>query len=122
MTADDSESRRKTRTLFRTLAHRRRRLTLRCLETHHCLSLADVAGFVAEREADRPLTEIDGETVRDVYLSLYHRHVPKLEAADLVTYHQETDTVAVDADIARVVATLRSELADVVGDVRADSV
>jgi DNA-binding transcriptional ArsR family regulator len=75
------------------LANARRRQVLSYLACHRSLSLPTLADEVAEGEADVPLRELDGERVRDVYLSLYHTHVPKLEDAGVVTYDQERDWV-----------------------------
>lgn len=55
--------------------------------------MPDMAELVAERERAERLPDIDAETVRDVYLSLYHTHVPVLENADVVRYEQERDLV-----------------------------
>jgi DNA-binding transcriptional ArsR family regulator len=79
--------------VFSALANPRRRRALHYLERHRELSLATLADEVAEREADVPLREIDEETVKTVYLSLYHTHVPKLEDAGIVAYDQESDWI-----------------------------
>lgn len=87
--------------VFELLASERRRHALRCLhEFDDPLALADLADEVAARENDAPITELSGETVKRVYTSLYHTHVPKLAAANLVRYDQELDAVALadDAD------------------------
>lgn len=78
---------------FSVLANTRRRQAIRYLGRHRSLSLATLADGVAEREADAPLREVDEGTVREVYLSLYHTHVPKLEDADIVAYDQERDWI-----------------------------
>lgn len=84
---DDLES------VFRVLASRRRRLALGCLTEHATVALADLAEWVAEREAEEEIIDVPPEEVREVYLSLYHTHVPKLEDAGLVHYGQESDLV-----------------------------
>lgn len=94
MTADCSRSRRELNAVFETLAHRRRRLVLSCLQEHRRSSLADLAEVVAEAEANARVDELSAESVRDVYLSLYHRHLPTLEDASLVEYDQDRDVVA----------------------------
>ena len=81
--------------LFRLLAHRHRRHVVAVLRTHgERLSLADVTDEVAEMERDRTISEIDPDEVLELYCALYHTHVPLLERAELVTYDQQTDTVA----------------------------
>jgi DNA-binding transcriptional ArsR family regulator len=120
MTTDEHESTVDDKALFTALAHRRRRLVLCCLREHRRLSLPDVAEFVAENEAGEPLCELSGETVRDVYLALYHNHVPSLEGVGLVAYDQETDTVFLDDDVGDVVRRLRGELAKIVEESHGD--
>lgn len=58
------------------------------------MSLADAAETVAVDEHDSPLDEIPPEEVKEIYMALYHSHVPKLVDAGIVTYHQERDLVA----------------------------
>ena len=78
---------------FDLLANPRRRELLALVEEHHEISLPDVADEVAVNEADTSIVEVDPETVLDVYLSLYHDHVPRLVEAGLVQYDQELDLV-----------------------------
>jgi len=59
------------------------------------VTLPDLADEVAVWAADRSIDEIPAEEVKEVYMSLYHSHVPKLEEADLVTYDQEGDLVSI---------------------------
>jgi hypothetical protein len=80
--------------LFELLAAFRRRTAYRTLLRHESMSLPDLADEVAVTERGQPLTEIAADAVLQVYLSLYHTHVPKLAAAGLVAYDQESDYVA----------------------------
>lgn len=80
--------------IFRVVADRRRRLALCCLQEHHRVALADMAEFVAERETGNSVPAISSERVRDVYVSLYHEHVPLLEEENLADYEQENDVIA----------------------------
>lgn len=82
--------------VIRLLADERRRFALRCLLEHDALPLADLADEVAVRERGEPIGEIPAEDVKNVYMSLYHSHVPKLVEADVVAYDQDTDAVVVD--------------------------
>ena len=84
--------------VFDLLAAFRRRTAYRTLVSHGDLSLPDLADEVAVAERDRPLPEIDPDAVLQVYLSLYHTHVPKLADAGLVEYDQEADFVALTDD------------------------
>lgn len=73
------------------LANFRRRRALLTLLSHEALSLPDLADEVAVAEFDETLPEIDADDVLQIYLSLYHTHVPKLADADLVCYDQSDD-------------------------------
>jgi hypothetical protein len=86
--------------LFRVLQNRRRRIALRCLRTHHTMTLPDLAELVAERETSEELPDLPPGEVRDVYFSLYHTHVPMLVDGDLAWYEQGDDAVGI-ADSAR---------------------
>lgn len=79
--------------VYRALVDERRRIVLSLLREHHTVPLPDLAEFVAESEFDEDVAAISGEAIRDVYMSLYHTHVPLLESADLVRYEQEDDVV-----------------------------
>ncbi|MFC5973113.1 hypothetical protein ACFPYI_17405 [Halomarina salina] len=79
---------------FELLANARRREMIALVEEHNQISLPDVADEVTVSEAGTSIVEVDPETVLDVYLSLYHDHVPRLEEAGLVHYDQELDLVA----------------------------
>ena len=79
--------------LFELLSNSRRRETMRCLKEHATMTLADVAEEIVVQERATTIDQIDAETVQDVYHSLYHVHVPKLERADLIIYDQDQDLV-----------------------------
>ncbi|QLG27432.1 hypothetical protein HUG10_07665 [Halorarum halophilum] len=79
--------------VFRALADTRRRAALSCLQKHQTVFLPDLAEHVAEQERGTDVTTISEEWVRDVYFSLYHKHVPRLEEANLVQYEQSDDVV-----------------------------
>ncbi|WP_435175065.1 DUF7344 domain-containing protein [Halorussus sp. AFM4] len=89
----------------------RRRTAYLTLVAHDDLSLPDLADEVAVAERDRPLQEIDPDDVLEVYLSLYHTHVPKLADAGLVDYDQEADYVAL-TDAGRAFESPVRELAE----------
>jgi hypothetical protein len=97
---------------FRALASPRRRVALRCLQAHRTVVLADLAEYVAEREADASVVDIPPERVQRVYFSLYHRHVPALEDADLVRYDQEADVVTVTERTSEALAAARDAIDD----------
>lgn len=85
--------------VFDALADQHRRHVLSCLlEEGRAIGLVDLAWAIAEHEADGPGTDIAAETVREIETSLYHVHVPKLEAAGVVEYDQDRDLVRASTD------------------------
>lgn len=90
-----------TDTLYSILSHERRRYALYCLQEYrNPLALADLAEEVALLEYDTPrITEIDAEGVKSVYMSLYHTHLPKMAAANVLEYDQETDSVQLTSEL-----------------------
>ena len=97
--------------LFDALADVRRRDALVTLLSHGDLPLPDLADEVAVAERDEPLPKIDPDAVLQVYLSLYHTHLPKLTDVGLVEYDQERDFVAL-TDTARAVESTVRALCD----------
>lgn len=82
------------------LADERRRTLLRCLGDHGPLGVADLADEVARAEHDAPLPQIPDQEVRSVSLSLWHCHLPKLDANDVVDHDRDRDRVALGANAA----------------------
>ena len=80
--------------LFDILGHARRRHMMRVVKEHESVTLADVADEVSIEESHRSIERIDPESITEVYLSLYHVHVPKLVAADLIGYDEERDLLS----------------------------
>lgn len=80
---------------FELLANTRRRLLLEVMGTYEeQLTLPDAAEEVAVRETGRAVTDLSAERVANVYISLYHDHLPRLVDAGLLEYDQERDLVA----------------------------
>ena len=83
---------------FGLLANERRRLFLQVMRTYgESLTLPDAAEEVAVRETGRQMPNISAELVREVYLSLYHDHLPRLVDAGLLEYDQQRDLVSPQA-------------------------
>ena len=79
---------------FALLADQRRRLLLEVMRTYgEELTLPDAAEEVAVRETGRQVPDISAERVHEVYISLYHDHLPRLVEAGLLEYDQERDLV-----------------------------
>lgn len=90
VTADDSEPPAREG-LFGVLSNRRRRYALRCLEACETpMAVADLADELARRETDGPAVRDVRERLR---ISLYHRHLPKMADADLVSFDEDDRTV-----------------------------
>lgn len=85
-----------TDTVLELLAHPLRRELVDCLRAYEeTLTLADVADEIAVATSDGvPLTEIAPETVAEIYMELYHTHIPRLADHEVVRYDQERDLVA----------------------------
>jgi len=80
--------------VYRALGDDRRLTVLDCLSTTGGpLALADLARAVVAREGVESPVEPSGEGVQTVYLSLYHRHVPRLAEAGLVRFDSERELV-----------------------------
>jgi hypothetical protein len=78
-----------TDAIFESLAAPRRRYAVRCLKDYgKPMALADLADEIAALENGAPLTEVSVEAVKQVYLSLYHKHLPTLSSAGIVRYDQ----------------------------------
>jgi hypothetical protein len=76
--------------VFVLLSERRRRLTLRILrESTGELTATQLAARITDRENGSSADE----DLKNVYLSLYHNHLPRLEAADVVKYDGLTGIV-----------------------------
>ncbi|MFP8889030.1 hypothetical protein ACLI4U_04580 [Natrialbaceae archaeon A-CW2] len=81
--------------VFSVLAAQRRRLLLEVLvEYEREMTLPDAAEEVAQRETGRSITDLSAQQVSDIYISLYHDHLPRLVSAGLLEYEQENDLVA----------------------------
>lgn len=82
--------------LFALLSHHRRRYVIECLDRYGSpMPLPDVADECIVMEHQTALDDIPAETVKRMYMSLYHCHIPKLVEVDAVEYDQESDSVAV---------------------------
>lgn len=79
---------------FALLAEHRRRLTLSVVRNHdEAITLPDVADEVAVRESGQSLPQLSAQRVAEVYISIYHDHLPRLVDAGLLRYDQERDLV-----------------------------
>lgn len=78
---------------YQILRNRRRRYTLYCLKTSETpMAVADLADEIVRWETDASPPAV--QDVREqVYISLYHCHLPKLAEADLVSFDSDRKLV-----------------------------
>lgn len=100
-TQDDEAPQLSTDVLLDLLSHERRRYALACLKRYQTpMPLADLADEVARAEYDADtLRQVPADAVKEIYLDLYHSHIPKLEDAHLLAYSQEQDAVELRCDL-----------------------
>lgn len=82
-------------TAFQLLSHPTRIGLLECLADYdETVALADASEGIACAVEDKPVQDIEAESVKQIYMALYHSHIPRLEAHNVVQYDQERDLVA----------------------------
>lgn len=84
-----------TSTVAELLSHPLRRELLLCLQAYdEPLALADAADDLAVATTDASsLVDVDPEVVKQIYMALYHTHIPKLVEHDIIEYDQERDLI-----------------------------
>lgn len=84
--------------LLDVLANRRRRYAVYCLHTFATpMALADVTDEIVRFEMDTEPTTVP-DVRKQVYTDLYHRHLPKLAAVEIVKFDTEENLVDVGPD------------------------
>lgn len=80
--------------VFAVLGHPRRRYLLYALaREENEESLAEIAARIASWERDKAVEEVTDDERRDVQVSLYHSHIPKLSAVDVLEFDESEDTI-----------------------------
>lgn len=98
-------------TVYEVLSNRLRRDALFFLALHdRPLMLNDLTKEIVVRRENASITEISGEKLHRVATALYHRHVPKLAAAGVVTFDSDRRLVEPTEKMAFVVSYLPPEL------------
>lgn len=76
--------------VFDLLANQRRRRVLAVLSAEdRRLTVNDLTTAIALEESGPAITDVPGEAIEDIFLSLQHVHVPKLAALELIEYDGE---------------------------------
>lgn len=79
---------------------RRRHALAHLSERSTRIPLDELATIVAARENDEETSDVDEEVKEQVQLSLFHVHLPKLEAAGLVEFDRgDVQTVELTGDL-----------------------
>jgi hypothetical protein len=76
------------------------------------VALARIAEYVTEREFGVPAEEVPDKRL-EIYMALYHDHLPPLAAAGLVTYHQSDDALEFGSNADRLRPSIERALVDV---------
>jgi len=85
--------------IFEVLSNRRRRAVLRYLDSEaREVEIGELAELLAARECDKDRLEITAQERKRVYIGLYQNHLPKMDDANVVDYHDGRKTVRLEAD------------------------
>ena len=80
--------------LFDVLSNRRRRYAIYCLDRYETpMALADLTDEIVRLETDALPTAVP-EMREQVYTHLYHRHLPKLAEANIITFDMTESLVS----------------------------
>lgn len=80
--------------VFGILRNQRRRYVLKYLSmTEGTITLADLTERIAAWESGKAIEQVTAEERRQVYVSLYQCHLPKMAAASAITYHEQRDEI-----------------------------
>lgn len=94
--------------VFEALAHPRRRYLLYTLLDDAEWSLEEVSRKLAAWEEGVPVETLTDQEVERVYVSLYHNHVPKLVAEDIVEFVEATETIRPSGNAEQVLNVLEN--------------
>ena len=84
---------------YEVLSNPRRRVVCSLVFRCERLPVGDLVDHIVARETGEPLEDVSAETITNVRIDLHHRHLPKLEDADLLTWDREAERVAVTGDL-----------------------
>ena len=92
--------------VYQALGHSRRRYLCYSLLEQTEWSLIDLASKIAAWENDIPEHEVTNHQREQVYVSLYHAHIPKLVGEEVITFDSRTETITPARNAEQVLAAL----------------
>lgn len=92
--------------VYAALAHPRRRYLCYTLHEDAEWTLTELATKVAAWENDVPVDAVTTDHRDDVYVSLYHAHVPKLVDVGVLTFDREREVITAGSHAEQVLAAL----------------
>ncbi|MBV0923070.1 hypothetical protein KTS45_02560 [Halomicroarcula limicola] len=92
--------------VYSALAHPRRRYLCYTLMEETEWSLTDLAVKIAAWENKIPEGAVTDDQRDDVYVSLYHAHVPKLVAEEVLTFDEDRERISTDENAEQVLHAL----------------
>lgn len=92
--------------VYEALAHPRRRYLVYTLSEDTEWSLDELATKLAAWETDTPEADIATLTHQEMYVSLYHAHVPRLVELDVIEFDADTEIVTPGENAPQVLAVL----------------
>lgn len=88
------------------MGHPRRRYLCYTLYENDEWTLPELAEKIAAWENDVPVAAVTEDQLRDVYVSLYHAHVPKLVEIGVITFDEKRELIRADQHAEQVLAAL----------------
>lgn len=92
--------------VYSALGHPRRRYLCYTLSEDTEWVLTELARKIAAWENDVPLTAVTDAQLQDVYVALYHAHIPKLVDIGVVTFEEANEVIRAAEHAEQVLAAL----------------
>lgn len=96
MTSKESLTVLQAATVFKALSNSHRiRVIQVVVDASSSVTLEDLAREIARKE-EEPVESTREERVEELHVSLYHKHIPKLEDLGLIEWNRDEGRVAID--------------------------
>ena len=92
--------------VYEALAHPRRRYLVYTLSEDTEWTLDELAMKLASWETDTTESNIASLTQQEMYVSIYHAHIPKLVDLDVIEFDEDSETVTPDENAPQVLSML----------------